>query len=274
MAAEEYRRDYAILRRDGLVVHTVPVTREEAWWLYQLAYKEIENREAKIRYLEEYGNVLDVEDYLERLGRLGAAYAKIYNDIAGFYEGPEELRERVDGLLERENVSPGARQTVKELLDKIEDFYQEPVEPKPIGPQPVRYLELSHRHVVFECCGDREEVRPMPEWYAYEDVCCRSYYGISVFPDSLWLWRQPSWYVQAVVARRDVSDGDVVAAVANDGAVRGFLRRYGNTFRELLREYEEEMASRGYEDVVRKVKVVLAAADLLNAGRREEGVPA
>ena len=272
MAAEE-RRSYVVLRRDGLVLHTVPVTRCEARWLWYDAYGSIGDRRSRIRYLEEYGNVMDASEYVERLGRLGAAYAEIYRGIAGFYEGPEELRERVDVVFSDRTFGrlkrlPKARQAVEELLSRVEEFLREPVRPRPVV-APVRYLEAP-MHLVFGFDGALREVRPRPEWYAYHDYGFLERFGISVFGDSFWLWKQ-SGSTKAVAVRRDVSDGDLVAAVANDGAVRGFLKDYAAKARQVISEREEEMRERGYADVVRKAKVVLAAFELLSAGRREEG---
>ena len=272
MAGEEERRSYVVLRLDGLLLHTVPVTRWEARWLWYDAYGSIGDRRSRVRYLEEYGNVLDAGDYVERLGRLGAAYAEIYRGVAGFYEGPEELRRRVDEVFSDRTFGrlkrlPKARRVVEELLGKIEEFLRRPVEPKPIV-APVRYLEAP-MHLVFGFDGALREVTPRPEWYAYHDYGFLDIFGISVFGDSFWLWKQ-SGSTKAVAVRRDAGDGDLVVALANDGAVRGFLKDYAAKARQVISEREEEMRERGYADVVRKAKVLLATFELLSAGRREE----
>ena len=263
----EKRRSYVILRDDGLVIHTKPITWEEAWWLYQYAYSaKFLDRRARARYLSEYGNVMDAGEYLKRLKIL---HAGLYYIILGLYGGPDRFAEKVGRLLERGDVSPGARQTLEELLDRVEEFLRKSVEPRPLGPRPVRYFEMSHRHITLGPDGTLREADPKPEWYACKEFCCELYHGVSVFPESFWLWFQ-SANTYVVVVRRDISNGDVVAAVASDTAVQGFLRENADAFRELLRENEVELASRGYGDVVRKAKVVLTTPDLLDAGRREE----
>mgnify|MGYP001773000757 CR=1 FL=1 len=116
------------------------------------------------------------------------------------------------------------------------------------------------------------EADPKPEWYAYvKDPGFRdAAHGISVFPDSFWLWIQTIILVGVVVVRRDVDDRELVAALTEDEAVQGFLRENADAFREVLREHEADLIDRGYDDVVRKAKIALGATALLSAGRREE----
>ena len=270
MAAREERRRYIAVRRDGYLLRTKPVTRWEAWWLYWDAYfAGFLDRESRVRYLEEWGNVLDVGEHLERLEQLEPS---LYYRILGLYRGPDRFAEKLNRLLSRGDLQPEVRQTLEDLLGKARDFLARPVEPKPIGPRPVRYFEMEGRHIELGPDGAVQEARPRPMWYACKEFCCGGCHGhgVSVFPDSIWLWLQSRWYVQAVVVRRDVSDKDVVAAVANDGAVQGFLKGNADGFRELIREREADLIDRGYDDVVRKAKAILTAAQLLNAGRREE----
>ena len=271
----EEERSYVIVRHDGLILHTKPITFDEAWWLYLYAYSaEFIGRGARIRYLEEWGNVMDAGDsvdylrqQLEQLGYGPYHIGSIYRDLEGFIE-------KVGRLLRLRRLPPEVRQLVKELADEVRDFLKKPVEPRPIE-APVRYLELSRRHVRLGPDGAVREVEPRPEWHAYEEPCRSSdlCHGVSVFGDSFWLWRQKMYgvgFVQVVVVRRDVDDKEVVAALANDNDVQEFLRRNADAFRELLRESEEEMVSRGYGDVARKARLVLATYELLTAGRREE----
>ena len=266
------RRSYVILREDGLLLHTKPITEDEAEWLYQDAYSaKFLDRESRARYLAEHGNVLDVGEHLELLKQMSQ---KLYFYITGVYKDRRELERRVSWLLDDPWVGPEAAQVIEELLDKIEDFLQRPVRPRPIGPRPVRYFEMEGRHVRLECCSNElKDVVPRPEWHAHKEFCCELYHGISVFPDSLWLWFQ-SAHTYAVAVRRDAPDREVVAALANDGAVQGFLRENADGFRQLLREREAELIDKGYEDVVRKAKAILTTLELLNAGRREEELPA
>ena len=260
----EEKKNYIVVRDDGFVVHTKPMMRWKAEWLYRDAYYSVGDRGLRARYLEEYGNVVDVNDYMEWLWRLES---ESYHYITGVYDSFEKFERKVSLLLGDQPLRPQARQALEGLLDMVRELLQRPVEPRPLGPVPARYLELM-------CC-DFEEMKE-PRWFAYRDE--QDYlYGVGVLEDSLLLWRQnnlSSGFIQMVIVRRDAGDKDVIAALANDNVAAGFLRRYGDAFRELLREHEKEMASRGYEDVVRKARLALAAADLLNAGRREEGVPA
>ena len=264
----EDRRSYIVVRDDGFVVHTVPVTEREAWWLCNVAYFEwFVGRGARARYLAEWGNVLDVGEYLERLERLDV---DPYDDIAGVYRGFGELMDDVGRLLDDLSVDDEAAQAIEELARKISKFLRRPVRPTPIV-APVRYLEQPHPHVRLGSDGAVEEAELRPEWYAYKEI--PGIYGISVFGREFWLWRQRIYGdhpIQAIVVRRDASERDLVAAVTSDGAVQEFLRENVDDLRELIREREAELASRGYGDVARKAKVVLATYDLLKAGRREE----
>ena len=270
MAGEEERRSYLVVRRDGLILHTVPVTREEAEWLDE-RYERVKDRAARMRYLEEWGNVMDAGGYVERLG------VDLYRRIRGVYGDPEEFVEGVRWLL-RLRLKREARRALGELLDRVGEFLRRPVEPKPIV-APVRYFELPAKHVVFECCSARvRDVVPRPEWYIYAgDVdpsdyhCCP--YGISVFRDSFWLWIQTRTHAEGVAVRRDARDEDVVAALAKDVMSIDFVayfNSFAGDFRRVIGELENELRERGYGDVVRKAKLILAAAALLTAGRREE----
>ena len=266
MAGKGERRSYLILRDDYIVVHTVPLTEDEAWLLYWDAYKGVEDRSLKVRYLSEWGNVIDVHDYLGRLEQLDR---DLYHRILGFYESPDKFMKKMSWLLRLRKLSPGARQALRELLNRVEEFLREPVEPKPID-APVRYYEMEYPHVRLSKDGAVQEARPM--WYVYAckkpdyDDC----YGINVLEDSFWLWERAFTPARVVVVRRDVDDRELVAAVANDGAVQGFLKQYNEDFRELVTEHEDELVDNGYADVVRKFKVMLTTYELLTAGRREE----
>ena len=273
MAAEEERKSYVIVRKDGLVIRTKPITVEEARWLeHAYSYDAVRDRTLRARYLGEWGNVMDASEYVERLRQLEPS---LYYYITRVYEDPEELVKDLTRLRRLRRLRPEARQAVKELAGEIGEFLQRPVEPRPVE-APVRYLELSHRHVKLGPDGNVYGVDPEPEWYAYVDGLPFDY-GVSVFNDSFWVWIQDLFYAWAVAVRRDVDDKDVVAALANDEAVLRCLRNCDYAFRDVINRHGAELTDRGYEDVVRKVKVMLAAADLLSAGRHregEEGVPA
>ena len=273
--ARKGKSSYVIVRDDWFVIHTKPITWEEAEWLYRGAYSTwFLDRAARARYLGEWGNVLDVSDYAERLRQLGVDLPGI-----GIYGGPAWFMEQLGLPLGNPRLGPGARRIVEELLDKTKEFLRRPVEPRPIE-APVRYLELSHRHVMLASGPDGivREVEPKPEWHAYVvDIVFD--YGVSVFNDSFWVWAQSS-KTYAVAVRRGADDREVINAVLNDGAVQGFLRwflgEFDKDFRQLIREREAELVDKGYDDVVRKAKVILTTIDLLTAGRyrEEEGVPA
>ena len=277
----EERRSYVILRPDGFLLHTKPITWSDALWLEYVAYDGVGDRGLVARYLSEWGNVLDVGEHMVQLRlQLRRANPDLYYGITDVYGSPEEFKKALNWLLGRRNLPPEARQAVEELLGRAEDFLRRPVEPRPLRFPPVRYFKMGGSHVI----PGEDRTQPDSLWHAYVEGR-RHYelYGISVFEDSFWLWRQEVYgagSVQAVAVRRDAGDGDIVAALAradSDEAAHGFLGMSAEYLRQLLREREAELASRGYGDVVRKAKVVLAAAELLTAGRKEEegeGVPA
>ena len=272
MATEEERRSYAILRFDGLLLHTRPITWEEAWWLYQYAYNGVEDRGLRARYLSEWGNVLDVGEnvmHLERQlekWRFDPRYI-----ITRIYEDPDELAEKVSWLLMHEDLPPEVRQALRGPLSRVGEFLQRPVEPKPVV-APVRYFESPNLHVVP---GPAGVVRAWPERLLYGSQSL-GLYGISVFEGSFWLWKRGIFTpFHVIIVRRDAGDREVTDAVLRDDVVQAFLGHYGNDFRELMMQHEDRLIDMGYDDVVRKAKLVLAAAQLLTAGRREEeGVPA
>ena len=263
MAAEE-KKSYVVVREDGLVVHTVPLTEDEAWWLYY-AYEDVGDRAARMRYLEEWGNVLDVGEHLERLRHLSQ---ELYYYITRVYKDRRELERRVSKLLGDPWVGPEAKRILGELLDKVEDFLREPVKPKPIT-APVRYIEMGRPHVKFDSSSGTEEVAPRPELYAYVkdgSSSLGSMYGVSVFGGEIWLWSQYlKSFVQAVIVRRDAPDREVVDAMLKDEAVQGFVKDNAKKFEEVISELEERLRGTGREDALRKVKVVLTTLDLLSA---------
>ena len=85
MAGED-RRSHLIFRYDGLVLHTRPVTEDEARWLHYHAYYVVKDAALRARYLSEWGNVIDVYDYLERADETDVS--DLYFRITGVYEGP------------------------------------------------------------------------------------------------------------------------------------------------------------------------------------------
>ena len=113
--------------------------------------------------------------------------------------------------------------------------------------------------------------RARPEWLLYGEGL-----GVSVFRDSFWLWARATRLIgvgslfRALVVRRDASDEDVIAALAGDEEAARFVGAYADDFRQLIGGAEDELRERGYGDVVRRAKAILAAAALLTAGRREE----
>ena len=268
MAGRE-RRGYVIFRWDGLLLRTKPITREEARWLLRKAYYGVD-LDLRIRYLAEWGNVLDVNEYLVRLRDLDVVLCcSITGRTGSLYEGPGEFTKKLNWLLSRGDLRPEVRQILEEFAERVGEFLRRPVEPKPIV-APVRYFMMPARHVAL---GPDGVARPRPEWLSYRIGPGSDLYGISVFRDSIWLWEQYE-DTEGVAVRRDARDEDVVAALANDRAVRGFLKGltgdFDERFKELLRASEAELIDKGYGDVARKVKVVLGTLELLCAGRRME----
>ena len=263
----EERRSYIVFRDDWLVVHTKPMTWNEAWWLYY-AYRGtyVRDRRLRARYLEEWGSVLDAEDYVRQLRQLD-----VY--LPGVYEDPWKFEAKVELAVARENPPPEARRAARELAARVGELYRRPVETRPLDPRAVMYVERPGSYVARET-GGGARAAPEAEWQAYV-VGFLFAYGVSVFRDSFWLWEEGGG-VRAVAVRRDAGDEEVIDAVARDGLVLWFLGRTAEHFRDVISRREAEMKRRGYEDVVRRAKVILAAAGLLTAGRseEEEGVPA
>ena len=257
------KKSYVIVRDDGLVLYTKPVTLDEARWLLDDAYYSVESQEARARYLAEWGNVLDIANYVGRLRQLGI------NLPGSIYDSPALLVEAVGLRLDYPWAGPEARQTLEELLGKIEEFLSRPVEARPVD-APARYYETPNMRVEFDLKGIVQKIKPRPEWYACKEICCGDCYGVSVFKDSFWLWERDRMMARAIVVRRSASDDEVVGAVLKDEAVLWFLQKDAGYFRDIIREREEEMRHWGYEDVVGKAKAILALAALLDAGRRDE----
>ena len=272
--ADGEERSYVIFRYDGLLLHTKPITREEAWWLYQDAYSaSYLDRESRARYLSEWGNVMDLQGYAGAARPSGALYVLLIQ-LENIYPDRGTFEEKVSWLLGHEDLQPQDRQLLEEIAGKMMEFLARPVEPKPLGPLPVRYLEMPYPHVEL---GRRrraaKRTTPKAAWLAYARVLQHLSYGISVFEGSFWLWRQAGG-TEAVAVRRDAGDEEVIRAVLDDGAVQAFLDMTAEYFRQVINEHEAELIDEGYADVARKVKVILAMLELLKAGRREEGVPA
>ena len=269
MAGEE-RRSYVILRFDGLLLHTRPITEDEARWLFHHAYYVVKDAALKARYLEEYGNVLDVYGYLEQADE--ADINNLYFRITGVYEDPGAFEGRAGEMLGRRGLRPRTRQSLEELLSKAREFLRKPVEPRPLGPVPARYYEMPGPHLV-RGPGFLEHTVPEAEWFAHEKhQLFHDLYGVSVFEDSFWLWGQYEGAgTHAVIVRRDAGDREVTDTVLRDDAASEFVRDNASYFRDVINRHEDELINKGYEDVARRARQVLALAELLGAGRREEG---
>ena len=269
---EEEKKSYLVFRgyRDYIVVHTKPVTRDEAWWLYHFAYKDwFLSPEDSAKYLAEWGNVLYLGKYAERYrGRL---YDPV-GALSGVYESLEKFQAEVDKVL-AERLEPQDRQLLEEVAAEVRDFLRRPVEPRPVE-APVRYFEMPHPHVVLRSEGWVRQIEPRPELYVYK----RGYddvYGVSVFGREFWLWRQDTYtyggfFAKAIVVRRDASDDEVVRAALSDEVVQEFLKMHAKKFRELVNERGGRLRSGGYGDVAERAKLILAALELLSGGREEE----
>ena len=259
------RRSYVILRHDGLLLRTRPVTEEEAERLYREAYYRVKNRDLRARYLAEQGNVLDLGKYTGQTKTPGPGFYP-----TGIYGSPSEL---VKGLAGSSSYKQKNFKGSAAGLDEIvKEFLRRPVRPAPFnGLQAVRYYEMGREHFMrlVICCGKFiERTTPKAKWFAYVS---RSYdlYGVSVFRDSLWMWRQfaityEQVAVEAAVVRRDATDREIIDAVLNDDAVVEMINWYADPFNEVINKSEERMRREGYEDVVEKAKLLMAASLLLN----------
>ena len=273
----EERSNYTIFRHDYLLLHTKPVTLAEARWLYQDAYSSwFVSREARARYLAEWGNVLDLGGRVERLS--GALF-RLFMQLENIYFSPEAFEEKLDSLLGREDLRPRDRQLLEEVAAEVRDFLRRPVEPRPLEESAVRYVEMMGPYVRRE--GRRYATKltaPKAEWLAYAGEP-QLLYGVSVFPDSFWLWMQyEDVRTHAVIVRRGASDEEVANAVARDDAVLRFVEVAAEKIKQIINKGETKLRDKGYGDVVGKTKMILAIAELMAAGRRregeEEGVPA
>ena len=299
MPGEEERRSYVVLRLDGLLVYTRPVAEREALRLLHVGYGKAADREAVKKGLAEWGDVFDVEDAMYQLvasrwGRAEAEYAiqglriVVTRDLAGIYVDPDDLSARLADVLVEGPLLSIYGQPTRELVSRVDEFVRQrwrPAQPEGAGPA-ARYV-LKRNWAVVRLCRvrlwgsavDAECATPRARWHDYdlalEDEALRrvAMYGISVFGREFWLWRQTN-NVEAVVVRRDVDDKEVAAAALADEAAQEFLGRSAEYFRVLVDDNEDELKRRGYEDVVRKAKIALTAAELLNAGRRGEELPA
>ena len=268
--AGEGRRSYVILRFDGLILHTKPITFDEARWLFHHAYYVVKDAALKARYLEEWGNALDAYGYLEQADE--ADINNLYFRITGVYNGFEEFERRAGEMLRRGGLRPRTRQALEELLDRARELLRRPVEPRPLGPVPARYYEMPGPHLV-RGPGFLERTVPEAEWFAHEEhQLFHDLYGISVFKDSFWLWGQYEGAgTHAVIVRRDVDEREVIDAALRDDAASEFIRDYASYFRDVINRHKDELINKGYEDVARRARQVLTLAELLGAGRREEG---
>ena len=276
------RRSYIVFRKDLLVVRTKPVTERRARWLLEEAYYKVPSIELRKRYLSQWGNVLDLtgEGWIERWG--------LQLDLPGVYESEEELAAMI--LEAARSSGPTAdpaalRRGLEELWRALGEFLRRPVEPRRLERRPrqqpaLRYVVLwDFPHVRWSELRRVEYLVPEPEWHArlrtdYAD------YGISVFRNTFWLWRQEggSDNTEVVIVRRGATLEELEPALLGNGDASQFLRRYGGLFAGLVRRREAEMKRRGYEDVARIVEYLATSGALAPASRsREEegeGVPA
>lgn len=257
----EEKRGYVILRGDGLLLHTKPVTEGEALWLSSSAYNKLKNRRARIKYLAEWGNVLNVSGYLRQMRRLGLS--SYLAGLTGVYYSPEDFMERATWLLSYEGLQPQARQVLEGFVSNVRKFLRRPVKPRPLGGSPVvRYLEMGHPHLVRD---DRARTVPVADWFAYAVDPSLNLYGVSVFPDAFWLWEQYGIFVRAVVVRRDVSKEDLIVALAENYVVAEVFKEDANRFARFINENEDKMKGAGYGDVVDRAKVLIGTVALLTA---------
>ena len=275
------RRSYLIFRRDGFVLHTKPVTEERARWLLEEAYYKVPSLELKKKYLNQWGNVLDLtgEKWIEWWG--------LDQVLSGVYASKEELLARAREAAKDDKAMAESRtfwQRLEELERALDEFLQRPVEPRrlerrPRQPPPaLRYVVMrGFRHVRWSRLQHVEYLVPKPEWHVKVVDEDGNDYGISVFGNTFWAWRQEagSGNVEAVIVSRLAAPEEVAAALlANDEALE-FVRKYARTFAGLLGAGRKAMKE-DFKDVADAAEAILATA-LLSPGRRgeeEEGAPA
>ena len=265
---EEERINYIVFRDDGLIIHAKPITWHEADWLFNNAYNGIDDRDLRIKYLSEWGNVLDAEDFAVVMDRLKQIDADLYYDI--HYSLPlisasaDDFNARLNRVLRRKNLPPEVRQALEDVANKVNEFLQRPVEPISLDALPARYMETPYGHLQYS--GGKEHTVPEAEWFAFmEPECkdsCVGERGVSIFKDAVWLWKQEflGTRSQVVVVRRDVTKDEAVEAILNDSVALGFLKENVEVFKKIIDENEDKLRSLGYGDVVDKVKELIAVA--------------
>ena len=244
-------QSYVIFRPDRFVVYTKPITRERAEWLLKEAYYKVKLPNVREEYLRQWGSVM--RDDL------------MFRDVAEVMVGVYTKDEFMDRL--KQVAGPMLMQMYERLLERPPDPRPLQREPRPPAP-PIRFYRNTFRHLVFD--DDSVHVVPKSLWFGYVEADEEEYYGVSVFRNTFWLWRQDDYWVRAVVVRTDVAFDDVVNYItAQSGnsydlalAVE-FLKENGGRIAEVLDEKEEEMAKLGLGHVADAAKSLIVVASML-----------
>ena len=279
------RRSYLVFREDLFVVHTKPVTEERARWLLEEAYYKVPSLELRKRYLNQWGNVLDLtgDKWIEWWG--------LDRVLPGVYTSKEDLLARAREAAKDDEAmarSRRFRRRLEELEKALDEFLARPVEPKrlerhPRQPPPaLRYVMMrDFLHVRWSKWQQEEYLVPRPEWYTYHNYSFLGIYGISIFSGTFWLWRQQELKIggtEAIIVRRGATFEELASALFENGDASQFLQKHDRLFVDLIRKRENDMERSGYGDIARSVKhlVVLSALASPRRGREEEeeGLPA
>ena len=262
------RRSYVIVREDGFVVHTKPIGERRAEWLLREAYYMLGDRDLRARYLSQWGNVINID---------AQAPQDVLKRLAGLYRDPDELLRRLADTLHEERFAQ-LRQQLEGLYVKLRKFLEERVEPRPLE-RPERpalaYAVMDTAHVFIDDIEGKVSTLPRADWHAltYDSAGAGpiNVYGISVFRDAFWFWRQRGGHrmatsdVEAVVVRRNADDKDLISALVDDPAAAKFLKVKGEIFAVLIDRNAARLKEAGYEDVAKKAKNILKMAELLTA---------
>ena len=243
-------QSYVVFRPDRFVIYTKPITRERAEWLLKEAYYRVRSLKAREEYLRQYGSVM-YDDLM-------------FRDVAEVMVGVYARDEFMDRL--RQVAGPMLMQMYERFLERPPDPRPLQREPRPPAP-PIRFYRNTFRHLVFDDYS--VHVVPKSLWFGYVEVGEDDYYGVSVFKNTFWLWKQDDYWVRAVVVRTDVAFDDVVNYITASGhsydvalAVE-FLKEHGGRIAEVLDEREGEMAKLGLGRVADEAKSLIVAVSML-----------
>ena len=250
----EEKRSYLVLRPDGFIVYTKPVTYEEAEWLHSGAYYDVADRSARGEYLNQWGSVLDLAARRQWEQQLINIVEYYIGD--GVYADPYIVRERIELLL-NDFGWQRYKDSLWWLRTEIDDLLRRPAEPArhegPSEPSMAREV-IDGRSAEREGSQDRGHGRDSTDSAARTDGSRGGRLEADVLRDVIWPWSQVG-SVEAVIARRDRAEDELGPALAG-----------GSNVAETGAEGEArlELAAGGYEKTLRKTRRG-------NAANREKG---